>query len=106
MTEAAGTGTVESFTVIYGRGNEIAHGVVMLRTPDNARTLARVPAHDRQTLAHLLDMDRSPIGSSGAISRADDGMLEWRKREVEGRGCPLPLLALLGVCCRRTALGG
>ena len=31
-----------------------------------------------QTLAHLLNMDRSPVGSSGAISRADDGMLEWR----------------------------
>jgi acetyl-CoA C-acetyltransferase len=50
----------------------------MLRTSNNARTLARVPAHDRATLAHLLDMDRSPVGSSGEIFRADDGILEWR----------------------------
>jgi acetyl-CoA C-acetyltransferase len=77
-TEATGTARVESFTAIYGRDNAIEHGVVMLRTPDNMRALARVPAHDRATLAYLLDMDRSPIGSSGAISRADDGMLEWR----------------------------
>jgi acetyl-CoA C-acetyltransferase len=77
-TEATGTARIESFTAIYGRDNAIEHGVVMLRTPDNMRALARVPAHDRATLAHLLDMDRSPIGSSGAISRADDGMLEWR----------------------------
>jgi acetyl-CoA C-acetyltransferase len=77
-TEASGTATVESFTAIYGRDNTIEHGVVMLRTSDNMRTLARVPANDTQTLAHLLDMDRSPIGSSGAIFRADDGMLEWR----------------------------
>jgi acetyl-CoA C-acetyltransferase len=79
VTEAAGMGTVESFTALYGRANEIEHGVVMLRTADRVRTLARVPAHDRQTLAHLLDMDRSPVGSSGAISRADDGVLEWQK---------------------------
>ncbi|SHN63217.1 acetyl-CoA acetyltransferase [Bradyrhizobium erythrophlei] len=78
VTEAGGQATVESFTAIYGRDNEIEHGVVMLRTEDNSRTLARVPAHDRQTLAHLLNIDRSPIGSSGAISRADDGVLEWR----------------------------
>ena len=79
VTEASGQATVESFTAIYGRNNEIEHGVVMLRTEDNSRTLARVPAHDRRTLAHLLNMDRSPVGSSGAISRADDGALDWRR---------------------------
>ncbi len=78
VTEASGTATVESFTAIYGRDNAIGHGVVMLRTSDNARALARVPAHDRATLAHLLDMDRSPVGSSGEVFRADDGTLEWR----------------------------
>lgn len=78
VTKAAGMATVESFTAIYARDNAIEHGVVMLRTSNNARTLARVPAHDRATLAHLLDMDRSPVGSSGEIFRADDGILEWR----------------------------
>jgi acetyl-CoA C-acetyltransferase len=77
-TEATGTATVESFTAIYGRDNAIEHGVVMLRTSDNTRALARVPANDAQTLAHLLDKDRSPVGSSGAVFSADDGMLEWR----------------------------
>src|SRR6202171_6433416 len=78
VTEADGKGSVESFTVIYGRKGEVEHGVVMLRTPDNARALARVPAHDGATLAHLLDMDRTPVGSSGDIATADDGVLEWR----------------------------
>ncbi|MFZ0808973.1 MAG: acetyl-CoA acetyltransferase, partial [Bradyrhizobium sp.] len=78
VTEASSTATVESFTAIYGRDNAIEHGVVMLRTSNNARTLARVPAHDRATLAHLLNMDRSPVGSSGEVFSADDGMLEWR----------------------------
>jgi acetyl-CoA C-acetyltransferase len=77
-TEASGQGRVESFTVIYGRDNEIDHGVVMLKTSANARALARVPANDRQTLAHLLDMDRTPVGSSGDIVTAAEGVLEWR----------------------------
>ena len=48
VTEAGGKGTVESFTALYGRNGEVEHGVVMLRTADNARTLARVPASDRR----------------------------------------------------------
>jgi acetyl-CoA C-acetyltransferase len=78
VTEATGTATVESFTAIYGRDNAVEHGVVMLRTPENSRALARVPAHDRSTLAHLLDMERSPVGSSGDVVQAQDGVLEWR----------------------------
>jgi acetyl-CoA C-acetyltransferase len=78
VTEASGSATVESFTAIYGRDNAIEHGVVMLRTSNNTRALARVPAHDRATLAHLLNMDHSPVGSSGTVVCADDGILEWR----------------------------
>jgi acetyl-CoA C-acetyltransferase len=78
VTEANGKGSVESFTVIYGRNGEVEHGVVMLRTSDNARALARVPARDGTTLAHLVNMDRTPVGSSGDVVAADDGVLEWR----------------------------
>jgi acetyl-CoA C-acetyltransferase len=78
VLEASGKGVVESFTVIYDRTGEVEHGVVMLRTSDNARALARVPAHEGATLAHLLDMNRTPVGSLGEIVTADDGILEWR----------------------------
>ena len=78
VTEASGKGSVESFTVLYGRGGEAEHGVVMLRTEANARALARVPAHDADTLAHLENMDRTPVGTTGHIITADDGVLEWR----------------------------
>src|SRR6185369_17177264 len=43
-TEATGKGKVESFTVLYGRSGDVDHGVVMLRTQDDRRTLARIPA--------------------------------------------------------------
>src|SRR6478752_5155443 len=42
---AQGKGKVEAFSVIYRGKGEVDHGVVMLRTSDNARALARVPAH-------------------------------------------------------------
>ncbi len=78
VTEADGKGSIESFTVIYGRHGEVEHGVVILRTLDNARALARVPAQDDRTLAHLLNLDRTPVGSLGEIVTAEDGVLEWR----------------------------
>ncbi|MGX1170123.1 acetyl-CoA C-acetyltransferase [Bradyrhizobium sp. USDA 372] len=78
VNEASGKGKVESFTVLYGRGGDVEHGVVMLRTEDDRRTLARIPPSDGATLAHLLDMDRTPVGSLGEFAMAADGVPEWR----------------------------
>jgi acetyl-CoA C-acetyltransferase len=78
VTDAGGKGAVESFTVIYRGKGEVEHGVVMLRTEQDARTLARVPAQDERTIAHLLNLDRSPVGSRGDIAMAGDGVPEWR----------------------------
>lgn len=78
ITEASGRGSVESFTVLYDRNGEVEHGAVMLRTEANARTLARVPAQDGLTLAHLTNMDRSAVGSVGDITMAADGVPQWR----------------------------
>ena len=78
ITEPNGKGAVESFTVIYGRDGEIEHGAVMLRTEADTRTLARVPAQDERTIAHLLNLERTPVGSRGDIAMAADGVPEWR----------------------------
>lgn len=78
VTEASGKGQVESFTVLYGRGGDAEHGVVMLRTADDRRTLARIPASDDATLARLLDINRTPVGELGEITMAADGVPEWR----------------------------
>jgi acetyl-CoA C-acetyltransferase len=77
-TETTGKGKVEAFTVIYRGKGEIAHGVVMLRTEDGRRTLGRVGADDERTLAHLQDMDRTPVGSLGEITMAPDDVPVWR----------------------------
>jgi acetyl-CoA C-acetyltransferase len=78
VIDATGPGKVESFTVIYGAKNDPQHGVVMLRTTNNARALARVPARDTRTLAHLINVDRTPVGDLGSITKSADGILEWQ----------------------------
>lgn len=78
VSEASGGGRVESFTALFDRNGEVEHGVVMLRTEQDARTLARVPAQDAATLARLMDQDRSPVGLLGTITMAADGVPEWR----------------------------
>jgi acetyl-CoA C-acetyltransferase len=37
-----------------------------------------VPAQDSATLAHLMNMARTPVGSFGVITMAEDGVPEWR----------------------------
>jgi acetyl-CoA C-acetyltransferase len=78
IDQAGGKGKVEAFTVIYRGNGEIEHGVTMLRTADDRRTLGRIPAGDTRTLAHLLNMERTPVGTTGDIVTAEDGLLEWR----------------------------
>src|SRR5437762_7955865 len=43
VDQAGGKGKVEAFTVIYGGKGDVQHGVVMMRTPEDTRALARVP---------------------------------------------------------------
>ena len=78
VAEPSGKGKVEAFTVIYRGKGEVEHGVVMLRTEDGRRTLGRIPASDETTLAHLRNMDRTPVGSLGEIAMEEDGVPGWR----------------------------
>ena len=42
--------------------------MVVLRTLEDARTLAHVPAEDRETLALITDDARFPVGLIGTIT--------------------------------------
>jgi acetyl-CoA C-acetyltransferase len=75
---AAGSAILETFTVIFDRDGAPSQGVVILRLPDGARTMARVPAQDEATLAWLLSLDQSPIGSFGILKSSADGISDWR----------------------------
>ena len=64
--------------MIYKGKGEVEHGVVMMRTDADARALARVPSTDTATLKHLMNMDRTPVGTLGKVVPAADGVLEWQ----------------------------
>jgi len=78
VAEADGKGKVEAFTVIYRNNGEVEHGVAMLRTEDGRRTLGRIGTEDAATLAHLRNMDRTPVGTLGEITMTGDGVPQWR----------------------------
>ncbi len=77
LADWTGVATLETFTVLYGPNASINHAVVILRTKIGARTMARVPASEAGTIAVLTDADSSPVGRSGVVTCAADGLLEW-----------------------------
>lgn len=78
VKDYAGPATVETYTVFYGRDGAAKAGVVVARTPDGKRTLAKVPAEDAETIAWLTDGAAEPVGAVGDIVAAGDDMV-WHR---------------------------
>ena len=74
-----GSAVIESYTVHYGRDGAPKSGVVVVRTPDGARSLASVPADDAETIAFLTDGKREPVGVSGRIVRKGENLAIWHR---------------------------
>jgi hypothetical protein len=73
-----GEATVETHTVVFRGDGTPDFGAVVLRLPDGARTLARVPREDTATLAALMAPDRSAVGRTGRLGKAGEGgRQEW-----------------------------
>lgn len=73
-----GPATIETFTVLYDREGKPRHGVVVARTPEGARTLAKVPAADEAGIAFLVDGRAEPVNSAGHIV-AQEGAYIWQR---------------------------
>jgi acetyl-CoA C-acetyltransferase len=71
-----GNAVVETHTVVFDRTGEPMHGVVIARSEQN-RFMARVAGADRDSLAVLMNAERSPIGVTGRVSLGTDGLLHW-----------------------------
>lgn len=74
---ATGEAGVETFTVVFKHDGAIDYGAVVLRLPDGARSIARVEADDRATLARLMATDNSPIGLVGRVHAGPGDLLGW-----------------------------
>ena len=77
VTHYNGPATLETFTVLYDRG-QVRHGIVIARTPAGERLMAKVPADDEVTLARLRHAEHSPVGSAGLVNTTLDAPLTWR----------------------------
>lgn len=83
VSDHAGPAQLETHTVVYDRDGAASFGVVIARTPDGRRLMARVDPGDEHTLATLTDAHRSPVGRNGEVSRgpatdAGPGLLHWK----------------------------
>jgi len=76
VNDYRGTATIETFTVIYDRDGAPLHGVVIAKTPEGERGMARVAASNTSVLAVLTDPSKSPIGLGGNLS-SSEGLLRW-----------------------------
>ena len=73
----SGPATVETYTVHYNRSGAPRSGVVIARTPEGTRTLARISADDVETIAFFTDGKAEPVGTSGTIHRNGDDIAIW-----------------------------
>lgn len=78
IKEYDGPATVETYTVFYARDGAARAGVIVARTPDGGRTLAKVTGEDAETIAWLTDGSVEPIGALGEVAVAGDEMV-WRR---------------------------
>lgn len=72
-----GAAMIETYTVFFGRDGQPRAGVVVALTPAGERTLAHVDAADAAMVAFLTNGQVEPVGTSGAIVDAGEGLRIW-----------------------------
>jgi len=83
-----GPAKIETYTVRFARDGVPLEGVVIVRTAEGKRLMARVPVSDEQTLALLLDETRNAIGTEGQVRKDAFGKLVF-EAGPEGKAKPL-----------------
>ena len=73
----AGPATIETYTIGYGRDGTSIDGIVIARTPDGRRTMARVPSTDTASMGLLESTDVSAIGQAGHVRTDAFGKPVW-----------------------------
>ncbi len=78
LEDYQGPATMETYTVLYERDGSAKWGVIVARTADGARTLAKVPGRDGVGITFLTDGRVEPVGSAGFIARGEGGEQIWQ----------------------------
>lgn len=83
-----GPARIESYTVLHDRDGQPRQGVLILRTPQGARSMARVGVEDADAMALLLAESHSAVGRDGYLYHDVFGKPCWRL-EAEARPAAL-----------------
>lgn len=73
-----GPGQIETYTVLYDSTGAVKNGVILARSPEGARFLAKIPASDANAISRLLTGASHIIGMRGEARRNEDGDLIWK----------------------------
>ena len=77
-----GPAAIETYTIIYGRDGTPIEGIVIARTPDSSRVMARVPSADGISLALLQSRDANAIGAEGHVRIDPFGKPVWETEKA------------------------
>jgi acetyl-CoA acetyltransferase len=77
VEDFSGPAALETFTVVYGRGNDPDFGTTIARTGAGHRLMARVAPTDSSSLQVLTNLSTTPIGRVGQVTRGADNLLYW-----------------------------
>ncbi|MDB5430836.1 MAG: hypothetical protein JWP35_1952 [Caulobacter sp.] len=75
----AGPAVIEACTVLFDRAGAPRHGVVIARTPEGGRLLAKVAVGDETALALLLSESEEPVGARGLVTHDAEGIPLWTR---------------------------
>ncbi|MBL4826398.1 MAG: enoyl-CoA hydratase/isomerase family protein, partial [Spongiibacteraceae bacterium] len=73
-----GAASIETYTVLYGRDGTPYQGVVILRTAQGQRTMARVLELDDVSFSLLINEAQSAVGTQGSVHSDAFGKPVWR----------------------------
>ncbi len=76
--EYVGPGSIEAYSVPYGRDGRPSFGTIVARALDGRRFVCRVSQGDQAGLSLLVSGEVEPVGSRGMCERSDDGYRYWR----------------------------
>lgn len=76
LEEYEGPASIEAYTVQYSKAGEPIQGIVVLRTPDGERTMARVPPEDR-ALSILQSWGSNAVGTHGLVTIGENNLARW-----------------------------
>ncbi|WP_103729944.1 enoyl-CoA hydratase-related protein [Novosphingobium sp. HII-3] len=85
VEDYTGPAAIETYTIDYNPKGGIRHGVVVGRTPEGKRVIARVRKDDESSMKLLADRASNPIGTDGHIRIDGFGNMVWEEGPLRDR---------------------